>query len=108
MIYEYKCPECGWAGDRVSRIDDRDNKFCTHNLGTAEQLKAYTEAVKEDPDTDVKDPRCGAKLERIVYSQVGQNVVVPDDRFRPGAVTKAGKIIPGNWGHKGGGQGPWY
>jgi len=35
-IYTYKCPSCGWTGDRKSSISDRDNQSCaaTHPAPT--------------------------------------------------------------------------
>lgn len=28
MIYEYRCPRCGWAGERISAMSHRDLQHC--------------------------------------------------------------------------------
>lgn len=51
MLYEYKCPKCGWEGQRLSRIADADNQYCN-------------QPVPESEDENANIIECGAKLER--------------------------------------------
>lgn len=55
MLYEYSCPNCGWKGDRVSRIADRDNQHCDQRI-------AATLPGQEDLGL------CNEKLVREEYS----------------------------------------
>jgi len=54
VLYEYQCPSCGWKGERVTRIADRDNQTCD-------------EPVLRGPES-VTHHECGEKLVREEFS----------------------------------------
>lgn len=33
MLYSFKCESCGWTGDRLCKIAERDEQVCNRDLG---------------------------------------------------------------------------
>lgn len=31
-MFEYKCPKCGWAGERIVPADERDSQICGRHV----------------------------------------------------------------------------
>ena len=68
MLYSYKCPSCGWIGDRLCKIAERDHQVCT---------QATNEVVGHNYDPEYVAPitlykPCGANLIREEISQTAR------------------------------------
>lgn len=46
-IYDYRCPVCGWAGDRNVKYDERDTQRCGR---TATDIQRDAERARLDKD----------------------------------------------------------
>ena len=68
-IHEYRCPGCGWEGERVVNASERDSQRCMRNLGTEEQLRLFLHGeLPTDEEQENGDPRCLEPLDRVEIS----------------------------------------
>jgi len=72
-IYQYKCPACGWQGERIVNIAARDEQLCEANrfksVGDEEDARTRATLDTLTASTDgapavTFSPSCGAALVR--------------------------------------------
>lgn len=66
MLYEYTCPRCGWKGERLCKIAERDSQLC-------EQQIAATLPGQEE---------LGICNEPLVREEISQTAALPNQWAR--------------------------
>ncbi len=66
MLYSYRCPSCGWSGDRLCRIADRDSQNCDQVISHTPAEIAEANELEIPVDLWGSKPivRCEASLNR--------------------------------------------
>jgi len=72
-MYTYYCPVCGWRGDRITPIVDRDRQLCACKLHAAEGSSIY----------------CGCDLHRVEIPET--TVCRIDKRWKFGVIDSLGR-----------------
>lgn len=95
MLYDMKCPDCGWEGERSCKAADRYFQGCAqpHAPSVGDALVERATSVLDDP----KRTHCGGRLEVLISSTAETRFGFG---FAPGLERADGTPVPGSGGKR--------